>query len=234
MYCRGIGSGNLVIQALKYYNDYLSYIIKKLPYKVDIEQVFLQYINFINENITGYDINKISLIISKSRLIITILKFFITLDGDFKINTYWKLLKNLNITKKDILETFNPEINKNSIIIGNPPWGLFLKKNNVTIPEKFSVSNKQYDSWSLFLEYGIKNLDNNGILGFIIPNTILTNPNYSEIRKLLLKKSDILEIINLGNFFFPKVNQPAVLLIIHNTSKKLLFAFSNSIFLLFF
>ncbi|OLS27869.1 MAG: Modification methylase VspI [Candidatus Heimdallarchaeota archaeon LC_3] len=215
-----IGSGNFIIQILEFYNSYLSEMIVKTSDNKTIENIVLQYILFINKNISGYDITYISLVISKSRVILSILNFLLAFIDKFNENILWNLLESPNITKNDILNVSRNDGNKYSIIIGNPPWGLSLETKKEKISKKFSVSNKQYDSWALFLEYGINNLDMEGILGFIVPNTILTNPNYSEIRKLILKKSNILEIVNLGRFFFPKVNQPALMLIIQKTDNR--------------
>ena len=73
------------------------------------------------------------------------------------------------------------------------------------------------DSWSLFIERSLLALRNDGYLGFVVPNTLLINPNYFEIRSILLSAVKITHLINLGEGVFPGVSQPAMIIIAKKT-----------------
>ncbi|MFX1506526.1 MAG: N-6 DNA methylase [Promethearchaeota archaeon] len=101
------------------------------------------------------------------------------------------------------------------IIIGNPPWGA-----NIFSSELFSsynVGKQQFDSWSLFIERSLKALNEDGHLGFVIPNTLLLNENYVEIRKFILDTCKIKKIVNLGGNIFPEITQPSMIIILEKS-----------------
>jgi len=109
-------------------------------------------------------------------------------------------------------ETIFPETNgKFDIIVGNPPWGVPVSSDFLRF---YDVGTQQADSWSLFLEKSLKALKEGGRLGFVIPNTLLTNENYISIRKLILETCHIIRIINLGERIFHKVTQPCMIIIL--------------------
>ncbi|MFW9779789.1 MAG: Eco57I restriction-modification methylase domain-containing protein [Candidatus Heimdallarchaeota archaeon] len=111
-------------------------------------------------------------------------------------------------------EAVFPETNgKFSIILGNPPWGGILPYPRQFL-ELYEVGLKQVDTWSLFLERSILALEEGGMLGFVLPNTLLLNENYFEVRQLILEKCLIHEIVNLGERIFPNVTQPSMMIIL--------------------
>ena len=102
------------------------------------------------------------------------------------------------------------------IIIGNPPWGALFSSDFLKF---YEVGTQQADSWSLFLEKSLKALKDGGRLGFVLPNTLLTNENYTAVRKLILETCRIIKLINLGDKIFPKVTQPCMLIILEKGRK---------------
>jgi len=99
------------------------------------------------------------------------------------------------------------------IIVGNPPWGAKLNKAQISqIPDLTQFTVKQYDSFGLFLIRSILSLKENGIVYLVLPETILLNPNYEQIRKYLLRQTQLLEIFHLGENIFENVNMPAIIL----------------------
>ncbi|MFW9904566.1 MAG: Eco57I restriction-modification methylase domain-containing protein, partial [Candidatus Thorarchaeota archaeon] len=98
------------------------------------------------------------------------------------------------------------------IIIGNPPWGATLFSSELF--SSYNVGTQQFDSWSLFIERSLKALNEGGRLGFVIPNTLLLNENYVEVRKFILESCKIEKIVNLGGNVFPEITQPSMIIIV--------------------
>ena len=97
------------------------------------------------------------------------------------------------------------------IVIGNPPYVLVQTFNNPALENlyknKYEVASYKIDLYHLFLEAGYNLLCNNGVLSFINPTTFLTNNYTQPLRDLLLNKTIILSIINIGdNVFNASVN----------------------------
>ena len=116
-------------------------------------------------------------------------------------------------------ESFPETEGKFNVIVGNPPWGADITAIKGYFPEELKTATAQMDSWSLFIERCIMGLHDEGYLGFIVPNTLLTNPNYTQIRKVILKSSIIIKIVNLGEDIFPEVTQPCMILIINKRTE---------------
>ena len=119
-------------------------------------------------------------------------------------------IKQFDALSESWKENFPETEGRFNIIVGNPPWGAAIN----TIPDGLHAATAQMDTWSLFIEHCINGLEDKGYLGFIVPNTLLTNPNYIQIRHIILKSSRILKIVNLGEDIFPGVTQPSMILII--------------------
>ena len=80
-----------------------------------------------------------------------------------------------------------PRIPKASYIISNPPWGaaIFDEQNN-PIPTK--------ESFSFFFEKAFQQLENEGIIRFLLPESILNVKTHRNFRKFLLENTDIQSI----------------------------------------
>jgi len=90
------------------------------------------------------------------------------------------------------------------VIISNPPWGADI--DNIT---EYLKENER----SLGL------LKENGLLGFIVPSTILFQSTYKDIRQLI-KEYSITHIINLGEKVFKEVETPSCIIIIRKQINK--------------
>jgi hypothetical protein len=91
----------------------------------------------------------------------------------------------------------NTKNNKYDLIIGNPPY-YELSQSKQKYESKLIKG--RYNIYALFVEKCIDSLNNNGLLCFIIPQNMMTSPSYSEIRKYVKNKCNILDITNLKNF----------------------------------
>jgi adenine-specific DNA-methyltransferase len=102
--------------------------------------------------------------------------------------------------------------NKFDLIIGNPPY-VVIKKNN--IPEEYnSITYGRPNLFCLFIYKCIKLLKDDGILAFILPNSILNTSYYEKIRKYIYDTCNILELIEFNNKKFVETTQDTVCIIL--------------------
>jgi hypothetical protein len=91
-------------------------------------------------------------------------------------------------------------------VIGNPPWGAdfddFSKK-YITI--NYKSSSGELESHIFFSEKGISLINSNGLLGFITPNTWLSQKRGENLRKYLLGNCKIIELVHLTKNIFKDV-----------------------------
>ncbi|MHA1444272.1 MAG: HsdM family class I SAM-dependent methyltransferase, partial [Candidatus Hodarchaeales archaeon] len=132
-----------------------------------------------------------------------------------------KTIQSLNGDRTDVFplawdEIFPETRGQFNVIIGNPPWGANITRIKGQISYLKSATS-QMDSWSLFIERCLIGLQKNGFLGLVVPNTLLLNPNFTQIRSILLSQCTITHIINLGEGIFPGVTQPTMILIAKKT-----------------
>jgi len=92
------------------------------------------------------------------------------------------------------------------VVIGNPPYvnmvnignqfeRLYYQKNYCTVKNKS-------DLYSIFIERGYGILSQNGLLGYIFPNSWLGTESFSKLREFLVQKTKIIELVKLPNDVF--------------------------------
>lgn len=125
----------------------------------------------------------------------------------------WDILDTQSVPP-DIVKKINPfnwetefsEIMQNGgfdVVIGNPPWGAdFSKIEQNYIKQYYKVgTGRNLDSYIIFIEAGLRKIKNNGIMGFITPDTFLRKDDHLPIRSLLLNDYTINELIETGPVF---------------------------------
>ena len=87
------------------------------------------------------------------------------------------------------------------VIVGNPPYVQLSKIPSTTEEEKqyfinrYETSGGRLNTFIFFIHLGSINLNKNGYMSYIIPNTILTQNYYLDTRKLLVDDGHLKEII---------------------------------------
>jgi predicted nucleotidyltransferase len=103
------------------------------------------------------------------------------------------------------------------VVIGNPPW---VESKRMQPAEKayyraaFQSMYGQYDIFNGFVERGLQLSREHGVLGFIVPNRFIMNPDYEPLRLLLLNTAKILQLCDVGEHIFESVEMPAVITIL--------------------
>lgn len=183
--------------------------------------------SILRNNIFGVDLNHESVEITKLSLWLKTAqkgKKLTTLDNNIKCGN--SLIDDQSIAGN---KAFNwkqefPDIFKDGgfdIIIGNPPY-VATKQIKKEEREFFWSSYEEIlfsemDLYEIFTYDSLKyKLKENGILGFITPNTYFTTDSFQHYRKYLLKNTRILSLIDFPYRFFPftEVNKETSIIII--------------------
>lgn len=148
---------------------------------------FLLNLNDFNpRNIYGYDIDETAVFIAKVNLLI---KFK---EEEFKPNIFHLdyLNSNQNLFS---LETKSMNFD---YIITNPPWGSMTKDYSDNFP-----CIKSDESFSYFLVKAVKSLNVEGVVKFLLPESILNVKKHKDIRKFILENTSIEKITLYPNIF---------------------------------
>lgn len=90
-------------------------------------------------------------------------------------------------------------------IIGNPPYGGWLDHETRAYLKKKFPGFHVRETYSLFLLKALDLLRPGGVLSFIIPDTFLTVASHRPLRDLLLRRTEIIEVLTLPSKLFPGV-----------------------------
>lgn len=123
------------------------------------------------------------------------------------------------------------------VVIGNPPYiqmamfEWFDERQKKYMLQRYCSSMGRMNSYGFFIEFGIRLLNEKGKLGFIVPNTILTQDYYQDLRKLILSKTHIDSIVNYEKLVFVDAVVETVTLVLEKSKSesetKILFCSSN-------
>lgn len=103
------------------------------------------------------------------------------------------------------------------IVIGNPPYRLCQPSNTEErllnhYKTHYNVASYKIDLFHLFFEKGIQLLKSTGILGYITPNTYLTNKYIKPLRKYILDNCSIYAIVNHDKVFDASVDTATIIM----------------------
>ena len=193
------GSGSFLIRAVNILTKKLITHAKSIENSELIPIQAEQIINKVNDNIFGIDINPIACVLCQINIYFTLfslIRIIIKNNKDYDVPIF-------NIVNNDALQlNFN---NEYDYVVGNPPY-LFIRaiphKNRNFIEKLPLETNKgQYDYYQIFIEFGIKSLKKNGLLGYIIPDSLLALSNRKILRKYIYESTKIMEICYSGSQF---------------------------------
>lgn len=100
------------------------------------------------------------------------------------------------------------------VVIGNPPYGALFSENELYyFKNHYQTAVWRGESYVMFIEKGIKLLKDGGILGLIIPDTILNLGFTQPARELLLRNSKLQELIGLPSAVFSGATVDTIILL---------------------
>jgi hypothetical protein len=101
-------------------------------------------------------------------------------------------------------EVFDPDLPEEergfTIVVGNPPYGMMQPHNTPAsmlqaLRDRYLSADFKADKFQVFTEQGVQLLANYGRLGFIVPNTLLTNVYAAGLRKYITDRCSIERIV---------------------------------------
>ena len=177
--------------------------------------VFVQSINTYIGKKRVQDINLTIVEVEKNELI----------KAQNRINP--SLFLELSSINSDFLKFALEDKNRYSLIIGNPPY---IKKNYLsenqrmlckTIHQRSALSDREINNiWTAFVVASQSLLEENGMLAFVLPADILQVKYAQEIRVLLEKKFERLEIFTVNKKLFREIDQQIVILFAYNKANE--------------
>jgi hypothetical protein len=107
------------------------------------------------------------------------------------------------------------------VVIGNPPYVMAQIENSQKryFLTKYKYQQGKLDLYRLFIEKSVSIINNNGILSFIIPNSILTIPSCKDLRYYLLKQTGEIQIFNFYGQVFTNVSINNIILTLKRGKK---------------
>jgi type I restriction-modification system DNA methylase subunit len=88
-------------------------------------------------------------------------------------------------------------------VIGNPPYGAMFNQNEIVyFKASYYTSTLRPESYLLFIEKSQNLLKKNGVLGFIIPDTLLNLAFTAHTRSFIIKNTEIKQIVKLPSKIF--------------------------------
>jgi predicted RNA methylase len=99
------------------------------------------------------------------------------------------------------------------VIVSNPPWGAELNGyDSPTLNSNFALAKGQFDIFDLFAEVILRNLNEGGVFGLILPDSVFSQEQ-ARFRCLLSKNTTIYLIARLGEKIFPDINRACVIIV---------------------
>ncbi len=163
-------------------------------------------------NIYGVDIDEIAVRIARLNLLI---KFK---NKDFAPNIVCKNTL-FEVGNYDLFSLNDENIRDFDVIATNPPWGVHFSKEDIERLRKNYPTITSFESFSYFLKKSIDLLREDGIISFILPESILNVKTHKDIREIILKNSQIKKIVYLDRVF-KNVFTPVIRIDIQKDEKK--------------
>lgn len=104
-----------------------------------------------------------------------------------------------------------------SFVIANPPWSSEKVFSRAELSQAgYEFYTGQYDCYVLFIELCLKLIQKDGMLAFIIPDSLFSGENKT-LREYLVKNTQIRVIARLGEKLFPDINRATSIIILKNS-----------------
>lgn len=206
-----VGAGGFLVELLDLIIEIYSNLYKKINKKLDLK-ILLQ--NFISNCLFGIDIMSDAVYMSKIRLILKLIQI------SFENNINFESLPKINIVHKNtllvekedyIFENFNCNFD---VIIGNPPYIEYSKVKQYTLLGYQTM--KTGNIYAYMVEKSLEFLNHKGVLGLIVPISIISTTRMNPLRNYLFNNCDQISFASFADrpgTLFNGVHQKLTILI---------------------
>jgi len=221
------GSGSFLIKAFDYLYKELSNGKGANQTKLDSQGVYSVKTEILKNNMFGVDLDNKAVEITKLNLFLKASEKNRKLpeEVDLHIRHGNSLIDNEQLYPKDFFK-WEKDFQEGSfdVIIGNPPYDVIYSNYK---PKEFKYFKQRYSSaeynpnlFALFFDKSLDLLKEGGYLGFIIPDTLLTNKYFGNLRRKILKQCDIIKIVDLSSGMFSNAIVDTIILILRKKKRK--------------
>ena len=199
------GSGSFLIRAYKELENYWLHNSDFAQTTLESEEFYSKKVEILKNNIFGVDLDPKAVEIAQLNLLLQISERkqrLPILQNNIKVGN--SLIDDPSISERAFKwEEEFPEIMKEGgfdIVIGNPPYipiEEFPDADKTYYFKNYKSAFRKFDTSILFIERSSILTKNQGILGFITPQTWQTGDNYSKFRSILFSSYNLKRLVNL-------------------------------------
>ncbi len=106
-----------------------------------------------------------------------------------------------DVGSHDLFSLNDESLRDFDVIATNPPWGVHFSGGDIEKLKKFYPTITSFESFSYFLKKSLDLLRSDGVVSFILPESILNVKTHKDIRGDILKSSQIKKIVYLSRVF---------------------------------
>jgi SOS regulatory protein LexA len=166
----------------------------------------------VEEHLFGIDVDPVACMLARANLVLK--NPFVSVKPNIFVQNFLK--KDFGLIDPD---PFTDVYNTFDFVIGNPPWGASLTREDKKYFAKYySIGEVGLNTFTLFMERSLDFLKEKGRLGFLIPEAYLKIKVHQPSRQQLLRSGEI-KLLAISGDIFKKVYAPALVLIFEETKK---------------
>src|SRR3989338_4973235 len=233
------GSGSFLIKAFDYMQQHLSNDKEAVQHRLDFQTkdapTYSIKTDILKNNIFGVDLDNKAVEITKLNLLLKAAEKFRKLPSELDNHIGWgNSLIDDGAFEHPFKWVGDFQEGTFDVVIGNPPYiQLSMESDSVTnyknyLIKRFGSSMGRLNTFGFFTKLGIDLLKDKGKMGYIIPNTVLTQDYYADLRDIILNSCRIRYIVNFSDLPFKDAVVENVILILEKDSNEK-YRFSNQV-----
>jgi len=168
--------------------------------------------NILEKHLFGVDIDPVACVLAKANLVLK--NPLVSAQPNIFTSDFLK--RDYGLIDIDLFESIYKQFD---FVVGNPPWGASLTKENKKYFGKYyDIGEVGLNTFTLFIERSFDFLKDKGKLGFLMPEAYLKIKVHQPSRRQILSKGEI-KLLAISGDIFKKVYAPSLVLVFEKTEK---------------